>query len=160
MTQINPSVLTLGLLLLISACSASENSSAIRGIYQVESYGVYRGGLTTEEDARKQVGDRAIICPDTFRYAELSVQDPHYQTRVLVPDDEEGVTSPPLKKTTWFWGIHPERKSVRLLDVKSHKQAQFPSVSFEVLDQNHLVNAFDGIAFFLTRVGSCEDSTK
>lgn len=116
------------------------------GVWIVTNVERYRGGLTTEKEARSYINKTMTISRDRYISLISSLSNPIYQYRKINNKLPEGVVS--QDRTSAFYGYKMERDTVHLFEVYDKDE---PFSSFEVISQNELLFMFDGWFFFLSR---------
>lgn len=131
----------------VVAAGASEGRKEFYGVYQVASVERYRGGLTSEDEARELVGASAVIADDKFVYREKDVADPVYKVECVPANLGEGnVDSRGLSN---FYGFLTDRQEICLLHV-SDSSGKFVW-EFEIINSETLWDLYDGWIFKLTK---------
>ena len=132
-----------------SSCSANEEKSTcskfnvdqLFGTYKVVEYERYRGGLTTESNARERLGKTAVVEGKVFKVRKLVISDPSYKITCHEAATEGNVDE---NRFSNFYGFALERKSIDVLEVYSPKDAEGePSIALEIVN-NQLWELYDG----------------
>lgn len=133
-----------------SIALAGDNS--YYGDYKVESVTRYRGGLTTDSQAKSFIGGSAHIGADSFSIRNISIERPIYKAYSISVKNKEGSIAP--QDTSVFYGYRDDRSEVKRLDVfrkvKGHP-GSYPEDTLEVLDRDTLLEMYDGWFLILKR---------
>lgn len=125
--------------------AAQTEGPAYLGDYRIESVTRYRGGLTTEAQAKAFIGQHVSLATDRFQIRAVIVKNPVYKTYSIRIDQKEGSIVP--NDTSVFYGFRDDRKDVRRVDVYSRtsgKLASYPDDTFEDLGDGRLLEMYDG----------------
>jgi hypothetical protein len=146
-------VLSLCLALLAGSASAVlASDKPYYGDYRVESVTRYRGGLTTDSQAKSFIGGSAHIGGDRFSIRNISIDSPIYKAYSISVKNKEGSVVP--QDTSVFYGYRDDRSEVRRLDVfrniKGHP-GPYPEDTLEELDRDTLLEMYDGWFILLKR---------
>lgn len=145
--------LALAIAALASPVMATQSEGrAYLGDYRVESVLRYRGGLTTDAQAKAFVGQHVLFAPNRFQVRAVIVENPAYKAYSIPIDKREGHIVP--SDTSVFYGFRDDRKDVRRIDVyrqTAGKLAAYPDDSFEDLGDGRLLEMYDGWFIFLRK---------
>ena len=126
--------------------------SSVYGRYEVSTLRKVGGGISTDEQAARWSGMGACISAGLFQIRTTRIPNPWFgveDVKVPMPDGE--VLSPDF---TIFYGVMPDRKSVRRLLVFERKSERDPYERLEVLDDGRLLDVYDGRIYLLRKVSS------
>lgn len=131
----------------VVAAGEHEGKTEFHGVYRITSVERYRGGLTSDETARKLIGSSAVIAIDKFMYREKDIANPTYSIECVPAFLGEGnVDSRGLSN---FYGFLTDREEICLLRV-SDSDGKF-IWEFEIIDSEILWDLYDGWIFKLEK---------
>jgi hypothetical protein len=116
------------------------------GVWIVTNVERYRGGLTTEEEAKSYIQKTITISKDKYIAFISSLSNPIYKYRKINNKLPEGVVS--QDKTSSFYGYKMERDIIHLYEVYDKDELY---ADFEAISPNELLFMFDGWFFFSSR---------
>lgn len=118
------------------------------GVWIITNVERYRGGLTTEKEAKNYINKTITISKNSFVFLISSVSNPIYKYRKIDDKFEEGVV--PQDRTSSFYGYKMERDIIHLFEVYDKDELY---TNFEVISPSELLFMFDGWFFFGSRKG-------
>ena len=90
------------------------------GRYDVVDVSRYRGGLTSEIEAKRRIGQHALISEDEFFiWDKANYKDPLYDAACHHITLVEGEVTVPWERRSDFYGIGMDRKVINVLKVTS-----------------------------------------
>lgn len=123
------------------------------GVYEVANIERYRGGLTSREEAFKQLGRLVTVKKNEFSFWDGDIyENPIYEIKDHSVLNLEGNVPSASEKFGNFFGYGQEREKVRTLSVYSQEPNEPPYI-FEVVAGN-LWMFLDGWFYTLERVSS------
>lgn len=141
-----------------SACS-NENSSNdgihdFFGEYVLTGVEKYRGGLTSQKQAKDKINEKVLICPQKFRDVNNNIEQPKYKLENVNVEFEEGVV--PSKKHSTYYGFMTDRKSIQYLYLLSTSGSSEVFQKYEIIGKDKIMKSFDGYFYFFKKIRSCE----
>lgn len=101
----------------------------------------YRGGLTTEEQAKSYIGSEMFFLKNNFLIRGVSISNPQYKLLCEFPLEEGEI---PDKRRSYFYGFNTSRPFVSVLDVYDPSDSTgYPYVNLEIVD-DQIWNLYDG----------------
>ena len=123
----------------------------IWGRYDVVEVSRYRGGLTSQSEAKERVGKSTLVSEEMFSFwGEMNYEAPVYDTACQPIPVEEGEVTVRWERKSDFYGIGMDRSVVNELKVTPVNE-QGPRHQFEVVD-DELWYFFDGWFYRMERV--------
>lgn len=117
------------------------------GQWQIINIEKYRGGLTTEVEAKEYIGQSITIADNEFIFIlEGKVKRPIYKYKKINNKLPEGEV--PMNKTTAFYGFKGDRDYVYLFEVYDSKEI---FINIEIITYDEIIIPFDGWLLFLNR---------
>ncbi|MBI2308423.1 MAG: hypothetical protein HYU78_14055 [Rhodocyclales bacterium] len=144
---------TLLLLVLASmhpaSADASSGVSKYYGEYEIYEIRKIGGGVTSDEWASKWKGSTVSIRPKVFQIRDDRLERPYYMIeKVRIEGAEGNVISSDL---SIFFGIGKERSEVKRILVFEKHSEKYPYQRVEILNNDTLLDIFDGRAYFFRR---------
>lgn len=136
----------------IFADSACQDWQELTGEYAVVEVSRYRGGLTSLEEAKGRIGEKAIVAERNFSiWDKEDYIDPHYEIACYPVPQEEGEVPMPWERRGNFYGFGVDREVITVFSVTPEKE-EGPRYHFEVVS-DELWFFFDGWLYQMKRVG-------
>lgn len=127
-----------------------ETLERLYGVYVVSNIERYRGGLTSSEDAFKQLNTLVALKENAFSFGDETVfENPIYAIEDHSVTDQEGVVPSSTERFGNFYGYGQDRENIRTLSVYSNEPNETPYI-FEVV-QDKLWLFLDGWFYRLER---------
>lgn len=147
-------IVTLLVFMLLGGCTGRSEATcagptveSFFGVYEVENARQYRGGLTTEEQAKERIGGEVVLSETLVSSDFVVIEQPQYAVRCYPAEPSEGEV--PTQKWSNFYGLGPDRDSIDVLEVYAENDPKDePSYYFEIVD-NNLWELFDGWVYEL-----------
>ncbi|MFB9866085.1 hypothetical protein [Vreelandella sulfidaeris] len=134
----------------------NETLERLYGIYVVSNVERYRGGLTSSEDAFKQVNTLVAVKESEFSFWDGTIyENPIYEMEDHLVSNDEGVVPSSAERFGDFYGYGHERDNIKTLNVYSKESSEFPYI-FEVVE-DELWMFLDGWFYRLERTSSGDD---
>ena len=142
-------------LALVSGLSLAEpgciDLQEIWGRYDVVDVSRYRGGLTSQSEAKERIGRNTLVSEEMFSlWGEVNYEDPVYDMECQPIPLAEGEVTVPWERNSDFYGIGMDRSAVNILKVTPVNE-KGPRHQFEVVD-DELWYFFDGWFYRMERV--------
>ncbi|WGI24854.1 hypothetical protein QEN58_16215 [Halomonas alkaliantarctica] len=126
---------------------------SLYGTYEVANTERYRGGLTSREEALKQLDTLVIVRKNEFSFWNgVFYENPIYEIKDYPVLNLEGEVPSATQRFGDFYGYGQERENIRTLSVYSQEPNEPPYI-FEVVEGN-LWMFLDGWFYTLERVSS------
>jgi hypothetical protein len=131
----------------LASVHARNNPAApYLGIYEIYAVKKLEGGITSDAAINAWIGTQLTMSAGRFSVRNEKITKPVYRMeRIPLPTGEGEVVSRDL---TYFYGIGAERKVVCRILVFEGKNETEPLEQIEVLNNDRLVDIYDGRAFF------------
>lgn len=127
--------------------------NSLYGVYEVAHIERYRGGLTSREEAFKQLDTLVKVEKSEFSFWDGTVyENPIYEIKEHSVLNLEGTVPSPSEKFGNFYGYGQEREKIRTLSVYS-QEPNNPPYMFEVVEDS-LWMFLDGWFYRLERISS------
>lgn len=125
----------------------------LSGVYEVANVERYRGGLTSREEAFKQLDKIVSVKKNEFSFWDGTVyENPIYETKDHSVLNLEGNVPSASEKLGNFFGYGQERENIRTLNVYSQEPHQ-PPYMFEIVEGS-LWMFLDGWFYRLEKISS------
>lgn len=148
-------LLSLAQLFLVSGLASAETEciglQEMWGEYEVTDVSRYRGGLTSEIEAKQRIGNNALVSEEIFfLWDKVSYEAPLYDAACHPILLVEGEVTVPWERKSDFYGIGMDRNVINVLKVALVSE-EGPRYQFEVVD-DELWYFFDGWFYRMERV--------
>lgn len=141
-----------------SACAVARGSNCsihdFFGEYVLTGVEKYRGGITSEKQAKDKINEKVLICPQKFLDANNNIEPPRYRLENVNVEFEEGVVL--SKKHSTHYGFMTDRKRIQYLYLLSPNGSNEVFQKYEKIGKDKIMKSFDGYFYFFKKVRSCE----
>jgi len=141
------------LLFLLSLVSfsvvAEESFEEFYGEWCVAEIETFRGGITSEVEARKWLKSSVLISENKFSSLSNEIESPVYKLSVENPREQaEGNIR---QKDSVFYGVYPDRKIIRKIEVYENEKEEYPYTYIEIVNSEKIFELYDGYVFTYER---------
>ncbi|WP_147418221.1 hypothetical protein [Salinisphaera sp. Q1T1-3] len=116
-----------------SDCSA-RSVQDLYGTYRLTHLERFGGGLTSLEEAKKNLGKSLELKPNQFRDLNIRIKDPSYKIHCTKVSGSEGDVQP--RTSLLFYGFGGKRHQIQTLNVSNKKKDDYP-FSYEIVLKNY-----------------------
>ncbi|WOX06139.1 hypothetical protein [Microbulbifer pacificus] len=129
--------------------SAEEPFKDFFGEWCVVKMDTFRGSIIPEEEAKNWLGTKVLISKNEFSSLSSVIYNPIYKLTVEnFADHEEGNIR---QKDSVFYGVYPDRKLVKKIEVYENKDEEDPYTYIEIVNSNKIFELYDGYVFTYER---------
>lgn len=115
-------------------CWNAGEMKRLLGEYKVVDAVRYRGGLTSEAEVRKSIGERVLLGKRTFEQRGKRLRAPAYAAVCEAPLAEGNVPEASRRRSD-FYGLRSGQGTIRLIEVRDAKRpGEAPHRVFEAVD--------------------------
>ncbi len=141
-----------------TACSSeptnSHNLVGFYGKYVITGVEQYRGGMTTEKEAKSKIKKEVFICPEKFIDADNQFKLPRYDYEAVNVEFEEGVVQSKYHST--YYGFMAERKLIHYLYLFSQDNPENIYQKYETIGKDQIMKSQDGYFYFMKKMATCD----
>ncbi|WP_237055822.1 hypothetical protein [Microbulbifer sediminum] len=142
-------LLLLVLSLVSFTVSAEESIEDFYGEWCVVEVETFRGGITPEEEARKWLKSAVLISESKFGSLSNEIENPVYKFVIeSFNEKEEGNIR---QKDSVFYGVYPDRKIIKKIEVYENESEEYPYTYIEVVNSGKIFELYDGYVFTYER---------
>jgi len=131
------------------------DGAQLMGRWRVVSVTKFRGGLTSEAEAKGNIGKAVLILQDRVSLRDTVISRPRYEISCH-PRLPEGEVPTPSERWSSFYGFGMDRPEIVALDVYDlSRNKDYHYIRFERVDGEHgreLWEMFDGWLYRMERV--------
>jgi len=138
------------LLIPYAYAGSSMKASSYFGTYLIHDIRNIGGSITSDSEAAKWIGKSVEIGTRKFSIRNIELLRPIYRMESIRIEKQEGNVIP--KDLSIFWGVDTERTHVRRILVFEKASDRHAYEKIEVLDENSLIEIYDGRIYFLRRI--------
>ncbi|QSX41873.1 hypothetical protein [Shewanella cyperi] len=139
------------LILLLSipiGANADNKIEAFFGDWCVNKVTKYRGGLTTESEAKSKIGSKLSISPEVYIDSEKKIENPILKFKSEQVVLGEGVVR---EKDSIFYGVYPDRKSKKVIEVYESLDENYPWSELELINNESFFELYDGYVYVYSK---------
>ena len=123
---------------------AQEVSDNFKGEYCIQSVHKYRGGLTSEKEAKAFVGSKVLISEKLFISLAQEITNPIYKLSKERVVTEEGEVR---ELDSIFHGLFTDRKAIVKINIFENSEEKYPYTSLELFYDGRMFELYDGYVF-------------
>ncbi|KAF7786159.1 hypothetical protein PRUB_a0636 [Pseudoalteromonas rubra] len=130
------------------SANAIEIPKKYYGEYCISEVFKYRGGLTTEAEAKSWLGKNVSLSNTQYVGISKTIESPTYKYSKSPNKVVEGQVP---GRTRLFWGVFPARTHLTQIDVFEPEDLVYPYTTFEIVNDNKFFELYDGYVYVLSK---------
>lgn len=120
------------------------------GRYEIHDIRNLGESITSDREARKWLGSFVELHQHRFSIRNTEISKPRYGFENIRVESLEGnVIS---KELSIFWGVATDRTLIKRILIFESQSERYAYEKMEVIDEDHLLDIYDGRIYFLRRV--------